>query len=643
MIIAQAVGLMVFLGCGLFGWGAAARWAMRLPAGTWPMTVAIGLAVWIAIGGVLNLAHAAYPAVIGALLAAGCGVMVWSLAWNLWDAIVQARTIDPKASKQGAGTLYPAVWLSLAAAITGFAVMTQAAPTMYDYGDDYQRYFGYAVRMVQTGTLAGSPLNTLGAEMGGQAFLHGLFVGYLPLGAINAADAVFCFGLMVLLAGSIALRRPPAIPASLIAMAVVWLLEPQYVNVSALYSGAALTFAAVSLGIDKREYATPGGGAFSSAAANGLIYASLVALKTTFVLFVLLHFLFGTVCDVIATRRVGAVAKQALATAFWGLVFIAPWVALYSPLYWTAFTAPIDPLPIATPVPAVETIDLLAVKPLIYGGSYAEYTFAVATFLLCGAAMFVRYGFQPGVARFAATCIAVPCTYLVMVLAVGPELSGYDPALRHFLPTLIGALPAILVLCAASSSVKERPVVFPRMCAALVAILAFWSVPGFLVRCHYLFRTGSMLAYLRNSEADAAGSLVVTVRDMIEKPVLSQKLAEMQRQVPAGEPLVAWIETPFLLDYSRNPIIDADLAGLANPWSRTPPASYVLWQYAGLGVRLPKDYAAQMQGPGRHESYLTARGLVYASRLQNLLPRVQVVANDGGLVLLRIPPDAGLP
>jgi hypothetical protein len=642
MIIAYSVALMVFLGCGLFGWGAAARWAMGLPPGTWPMTAAIGLAAFIAIGGVLNLSHIAYPAVICAVLAAGCGLMAWSVAWRLWT-VAQAQ-IDPKIRKEGGSGRYAVLWLGLAGAVIAFAVVTQTTPSMYNYGDDYQKYIGYAVRMVETGTLAGSPLNTLGSEMGGQAFLHGLFVGYLPLGAINAADAVFCFGLTVLLAGGIALRRPAAAPAALLAMAVVWLFEPQYVNVSALYSGAVLTFAVVTLGVDKREYASTGS-VFSSAAATGLIYAALVALKTTFALFAVLHFLFCTAADLLATRRVGASAKQALATAFWGLVFIVPWAALYGPLYWAALTAPIAPLPIAPPVPAVETIDLLSTTALFYGGSYAYYTFATASFLLCGAAMLVRRGpLHPGVARFAGACLAVPCTYLVMVLVMGPAMSGYDPALRYFVPTLIGALPAVLVLCGASSSVKERRFgLVPRMCAVLAAVLAAWSVPSFLIRCHYLFRTGSMLAYVRNWQADATETVLVTVRDMIEQPALSQHLSEMQQQVPAGEPLLAWIETPFLLDYRRNPIIDADIAGFANPWSRTPAVSYVLWQYAGLGIRLPKDYAAEMQGPGRHETYLTARGLVYASRLQNLLPHAQVVANDGSMALLRIGPDAGLP
>jgi hypothetical protein len=642
MVVAGSIALMAFLGCGLYGWGGVARRAMGLPAGTWPMTVAIGLAAWIAIGGVLNLLHIAWPATICLLLAAGCGFMAWSLR----AGPVQPRDVDPKQRKGGLDRVYAAVWLGLAAVIIGFAAVTQSAPDLFNAADDYQKYLGYAVRMVQTGTLAGSPLNTLGSEMGGQAFLHGLFAGLLPLAAINTADAVFCFGLTVLLAGGVALRRPALAPAALLAMMAVWLIEPQYVNVSALFSGAALMFAVATLGVDKREYAAEGA-VFSPAAATGLIYAALVSLKTTFALFAVVHFLFCTAADVLATRRAGAAIRRALATAGWGLLFVAPWVALYSPLYWTAMTAPAAGLPMAAPVPAVETLDALSTKALYWGGSFIQYTFAAAAFLVCGAATLVR-GKPPNhdVARFVALCLAVPCAYLVMLLTMGPVLSGYETALRYFVPSLIGTLPAVLVLCGEVTSAGDehgRRNLVTLMSAGLAAVIAIWSVPDFWTRYQFLVRTGSMLAYVRNWPAEQVEKVVPAVRNMLQEPSLSKHLAELQQQVPAGEPLLAWIETPFLLDFRRNPIVDADIAGLANPWSRTPPVSWVLWQYAGIGVRQPKDYAAEMQGPGRHETYLTARGLVYAGRLQSLLTRSQVVANDGNVVLLRIGPDAKLP
>jgi hypothetical protein len=639
MIIVGAIALMVFLGCGLYGWGAVTRRATGLPPGTWPMTVAIGLAAWIAIGGLLNLLHIAFPPVICLLLVAGCGLMAWS--W--WTRYAQARAVDPKARKEGSGWLYPAVWLGLAAVIIGFAVVTQTTPSMFNHHDDYQKYFGYVVRMVQTGTLAGSPLNTLGsATPGGQTFLQALFVAYLPLAAINVADAVFCFGLTVLLAGGIASQRPAMAPVALLGMMVVWVIEPQYVNVSALYSAAALMFAVVTLGVDKREYAV-GGAVFSSPATTGLIYAALVALKPTFALFIALHFLFCTAADIVASRRIGAAVRRAFATAVWSVIFFAPWIALYSQLYWAAWTAPIAALPIPAPVPAVETIDLLDVNTLFCGGSYAQYTFAAATFLFCGTAVLVRRRFSdPGAARFVAICLVVPSTYLIMMLVMGPLLAGYIPSLRYFLPILIGTVPAVLALCSLMDAPEEqhRAGLVPSMSAGLAAVLAVWSIPDFWSRYQLLVRTGSELAYVRAWPAEPTERMLAASLDMLQQPALAKHLADLQQQVPVGEPFLAWIETPFLLDFKRNPIIDADLAGLANPWARTPPVSYVMWQYGGLGIRQPRDYAAEMRGPGRGDTYIFARGLVYATRLQNLLARSQVIANDGSTVLLRIGPDA---
>jgi hypothetical protein len=499
--------------------------------------------------------------------------------------------------------------------------------------------------MVQTGTLAGSPLNSLGAEtLGAQAFLQSLFVAYLPLAAINVADAVFCFGLTVLLAGGIALHRPALAPVALLAMLAVWLVEPQYVNVSALYSAAALMFVLVTLSVDRREYGLADASS-APAAVTGLIYAALVALKPTFALFGALHFLFSTVAGFVATRRIGTTTKRALATAGWGLLFIAPWIALYSPLYWTALTAPVAG-PSSAPIPATEAIDLFSTQTLFYGGSYAEYTFVAAVFLICGAAMLVRRkASDPDAARFIAVCLAVPAAYLVILLAVAPLLAGYGTSLRYFVPVLIGAAPAVLILCGAVGlpGGEHRRDLVPLMSAGLAAVLVVWSVPDFLSRCRLLDRTGSMLAYVRNWSADATDMVLATNRERLQQPSLAQHFAEMQLQVPAGEPLLAWIETPFLLDFARNPIIDVDVAGLANPWSKTPPVSYVLWQYAGVGVRQPRDYASGMQGPGRHETYQEARGLLYAAHMQKLLTRSQVVTNDGSTVLLRIGPDAGLP
>jgi len=137
--------------------------------------------------------------------------------------------------------IYRIIWIGLAAVMIGLAVITQSAPSAFNHHDDYQKYFAHVARMVQTGTLYGSPMNTLGSEtLGGQAFLQSPFVALLPIAYINTADAVFCFSLMLFLSGGVALGRPFMAPTAVLAMLLIWLFEPQYGD-SATPSGRSVS------------------------------------------------------------------------------------------------------------------------------------------------------------------------------------------------------------------------------------------------------------------------------------------------------------------------------------------------------------------------------------------------------------------
>ncbi len=135
MTIVIAVGADVVLGSALFGWGLIVRRLLALPAGTWPMTAALGLACWIFLGGVLNLARLAHPWALYALLAIGIGAMIASLhaaRANLRQAVW------PKAREE---RIYRAVWGSLVVAILGFTLFTQLSPSAFNHHDDFQKYF----------------------------------------------------------------------------------------------------------------------------------------------------------------------------------------------------------------------------------------------------------------------------------------------------------------------------------------------------------------------------------------------------------------------------------------------------------------------------------------------------------------------
>jgi hypothetical protein len=83
-----------------------------------------------------------------------------------------------------------------ALALMGFTIAFQLAPSLYNTGDDFQQYFPHAVRMVDTGTLYGSPLNGLGGvTLGAQAFLQGFIIAFFPIRlstALTRYSVSFC-------------------------------------------------------------------------------------------------------------------------------------------------------------------------------------------------------------------------------------------------------------------------------------------------------------------------------------------------------------------------------------------------------------------------------------------------------------------
>jgi hypothetical protein len=118
------------------------------------------------------------------------------------------------------------------------------------------------VRLLATGTLAGGPLNALGSEtLGGLSLLHGMVLSVFPIAYINGVDAVLGLFLVMALGAEAGWRR--------LAPVLIALANPQYVNVSGLYCGAALAGLAILLVAESGERDPP-------AAALGLVYAALV-------------------------------------------------------------------------------------------------------------------------------------------------------------------------------------------------------------------------------------------------------------------------------------------------------------------------------------------------------------------------------
>ena len=625
---------VIVMTCALYGWGRMTRNLVSLPDGTWPVSTALGMASVIFLGGLLNFARMAFPIVLAALIFVG---LILALHAILRDenALQKFRTCRPQA--------WHFAWAISALLLTGLAIATQLAPEHYNSGDDFQHFFGHAIRMVHTGTLYGSPLNALGGEvLGAQAFLQTFIVGYFPIKFINGADAVFCFFLCLALAGGVGFSRPLLAPAALLGAAAVFIIDPQYVNISSLFSTAVMIGALMIITADAREGGETVTSSWRQTAAPALFCASAIALKNTGIVFVGLWLAVSAAASFQKSDwRIGF--TRTVKIAVWTFAFVVPWVLLYFPYYIAGLLQPVAaPL---TPVPGVRGLlnPVLLISPAntFYGASRLAYTFLAGALLLCAvdAALAARNETEhrsKALTALATGCAAAAGTYLFWMI-IGPRLQESETTLRYPIPVLIGASAVAVPLWAALTGHRSRII---NLGLASVLILLFASPMRDRLSTFYHQKSG--LAYLHQW-----GGTEIAQNQQFMRPVLLDKdplnIRAFQETVPAGEPLLVWVGTPFVLDYTRNEILDMNIAGLGQAWGRISIPRYVLWQRSGYGIATPEDYRYEIRAFRRRSGQLAARALDVVLWLQTIAPQSKILREENGVVLFQTSEDTLAP
>jgi hypothetical protein len=570
----------------LWGWGSAFQRMFGLERANWPATVAVGLAAVVFLGGILNLARLAVPWALALVAASG-------IYLALRERIVFEMPAAPVAL--------------VVAVVMIFTIATQLPPGMYNGHDDFQKYFAYPVRMLETGTVFGSPLSAMGTQtLGAQAFLDAFVVALFPIVYINGVDAIFGLFLSMMLAsglspgkrnhplhdcrGSIGLWNPdtqPNLAAQLLGVASVAIIDPQYANISTLYCGSALIMASATV---------PG------AAAVGLLYAALIAMKPTFAVFVAIHFL--------ATLRG---VREALRTALATAGFLLPWVLVHAPNYLR--TKAFAPALVRGDV-LRDSLNLFSFAPLEYGASAASYTLLIVAMGVCGAICFR----ERNALAAAGTGIA---TFFVLIYVLGPLQAGCEQSLRYFAPVAIGLSPAIFGWAGARSRLA--------LIVASISLAAF--SPSLWTRAHSAWKYHSAWSYaLSTADQD-----YIEYMERVLKGPERDAVKALQEKVPAGETILTWINAPFYLDYKRNKIIDIDPAGIGNAWARIPEAQYLIWDYNGFATRDEEWYRKQTLDVGAGERRNASLTLDFLKKLEGVVAGGEVVYDNGEVKVVRLP------
>lgn len=593
-----SVALLALLS--LHGWGTlcAERAGRAMESGA--LAVALGLGAVVCLLGLLNLLRLAYGISLDLLLLVGLALGVRTRLRGLW------------------GPWPAAVPITL---IMAFTALTQIPPRYFNWHDDYEKYFAHPVRMLATGTVFGSPLNALGSEtLGGMAGLHAMAVNHAPIAYLNAVDAGLGLLLCLLLPVS-ALPSRSHWPMALAAPLLVFAIEPQYVNVGALYLAAALVMASVLLASDAAAEALP------SPPLLGLLYAALVVLKSNYAVFPILHLpLLGT--GFALGGRAADAFRWAARTAGFGLLLLAPWLLLHAPHYLRFAVPEGDGLPASEPFPGV-----LSAVQLHYanGARFRDYTWVLlaATVAAGAAVMPLRRSDPRRATGLGAGALATAFGSLVL-LALGPAMSGYDTAVRYGAPLVIGGAPVVFAL-----AYRRGAGLAPRMATVLLALLcaALFAEP-LRTRMGRAWATRSILAFAPTAAKPLA--VYVGYSQEVLHGSARARVAAAQAAVPPGEPLVAWVSAPFLLDYRRNVVFEAERSGISGPWAYVPSVRYLVVEYQGPAVRPPSVYETEARtNASARERHIARSCLAFLHFVHQFRAGADAVYDDGGIVVLR--------
>ena len=607
----------------LYGFGLVASQLATDTQRSWGINLTIGLGLVIFLGGIFNLLHIAYGWVFDILILVGIALCV-----------LKRKDVRLKWPANKSQWFFGGIVALFILGIMLFTIATQLPPKAYNYHDDLEKYFAHPVRMLQTGTLLGSPLSAIGSEtIGGQAVLHGIILNHFPIHYLNGVDAVGGLFLCLILSICPAGRDMRSLPLALISLLLVFGINPQYVNISASYTAIALMMTAFILSC---RNASDNSDDLPPPLLMGLIYAGLVALKSNFALFPAIHFSAYIITHKLYGTKIDRLVRWGLTTIVYSLLFVLPWVLLHLPHYLrSASQSSHEALVTGGQFP-----NLFSWKPLYYGGSYAHYTliglalvFLVGMFLYLQrkATPYPQNGHQAGVISIGATVVA---SYL-FIIAAGPLLNGYPVSLRYAVPYIIAAAPLVFAMAcrlALTTNSGGHKVAYKILLSVGIIILVNFALPlGDRIRQAYNY--GSILAFSQF----ASSSSYLAYNHHVLHGDAQARINAIQEKIPPGDRIVAWITTPFHLDYARNTIYDAEPAGIASPWAYIPEAEYIIYEYRGFAVR-PHAYYIQGQktDPGKRRRKIAKHCLAFIAFLHGVRKNADEIYNDGGIVVYKV-------
>jgi hypothetical protein len=539
----------------------------------WGQQAAWGLALTVALGGLLNLTWSVSPVTVTIFLALGVAALAASARLQpprVGEALDRALE-DPIAALLV--TLVVVLAVSQVAGSVAGTIDTTLQQPAFDQHDDSQAYLVMAKKMLALGSLGPEPFEARRMlSMGGQIFLQTTVLVALPVRALHLLDGGLALLILIGLVSGGARRyrldgRTAAFLA-LLALSFPYLLMRG--NTSSLLTGVVLLVSWFRLCSDGLIDQRPG---LASAALVALTAGGLCALKSTLIPAAVVLFAASTIFHLAHSNHRRELMLEGLFTVGLIALLVMPWmISIYEssgtllyPILGKGFYGGVYTDGFA------DIRGELATPLLTIGRALCKHLMRLLPVLLL--LLFVRDR-QP---RRPAAALAIAAIVSVVLLVVMGDASASRSLSRYAYPLLMAAALG-LSLTGLRQGVKEQGAGRHSQLAAVSVV-----VVAMLLAFHNQDRIRKMYDQLLvNTVSALAGPSLISQQEQ-------QALVELQAAVPPGAPLLATIGHPYLLDLSRNPVSIMSLPGMASP----PPG-------------MPLD-----RGSEAVADYLTDRGIRY--------------------------------
>ena len=645
------------------GWG---RVIAQLACGRsyqqWAFMSALGLASLIFLGGMLNFIGIAYSAILSAIFFAG---IIFGFFELFQSSFSYSSIFRDMQSKTKFDKYCYILSMALICVTFVFLVATLMPTNAFNIYDDFHTYLMRPFRMLQTGTMGGNNFDILGIDsLGGQSFLQAFFLAILPIQYVNGFDTIFCFILLMFLLVEIAQKIKAHGLYLLFSILLLILINPQIVNLSALYSGSVMILGIIIAGIILEDSYNVETGKLTlvKIIPFALFISALISLKSTLALFAVIYFVIYFLVSLMFLKEKKAIVMTGWGSALFVMLFLFPWLAVHSKNYYSF---------IKTLLHNNQEIffksyhfyqnpimkDWFSSERLYWGGSFFGYNFLILMIMmasLLSACCLINKKYIAKKAYLTSIFVGgVVCIINYFLIAY-----FWDPYtnIRYSCSTIIAVFPFAFLFLGSQYgifspiyiSIRHKTII-SQYGMSLTTLLVLILIAGYfgdslLKRINLAYHNKVSI------EFPFPPGYIGFNRSVLNNDTRNAVL-EIQNMTEKDHKILAWISIPFYLNFTRNKIVTVSEPGLSNKWLDLPingesgnlrkylsqmGIRYIIWQYQGGAIKKDSVFKNYLKSPYPIYRKIGLYNLYFREVLFELAKENLIIYNQDGIMIIDI-------